>query len=201
MFPSKLGDKIVIKCKCGFIKPFIGNETNVYKITTDIKHSFNEESIFLCACSQKFLNRDDFLEHSRTCQKCKEHNFIIREKLKEEKLLVQKKRETRSVKAAKERIAVAKKTQELKQIRRAKLFLQTLIDKGYLIYYRTEGLIFLKKKVRCFNCGSEVSINDYIYDKLIGSLDSRRIDYISLDCPECKLKCQIDFFEENKYYV
>jgi len=37
MFPDKVNYKLVMKCKCGFTKPFDENKANSYKISSNIK--------------------------------------------------------------------------------------------------------------------------------------------------------------------
>jgi len=69
MFPDKVNYKLVMKCKCGFTKPFDENKANSYKISSNIKHLCTEESIYRCVCSKKFQSHVEFLEHTRNCKK------------------------------------------------------------------------------------------------------------------------------------
>ena len=78
MFPHKIGNNFVVKCKCGFTKPISENMTSIYKITTKVTHSFKEESIYRSFCGEKFHSRNEFLNHPNTCQKCKNHNNELR---------------------------------------------------------------------------------------------------------------------------
>lgn len=93
MFPTKIDEKVVFKCKCGRIMPFFENNVNTYKITTNIKHTYNEENIYRSLCGKKFQSHAEFLNHSTTCQKCKKLDIDIKEKKKQEKIKEQRQRE------------------------------------------------------------------------------------------------------------
>lgn len=118
MFPSKLDDKTIIKCKCGIIKPLFENSINSYKITTNIKHSYKEENIYLSTCGKKFQTQTAFLNHSSTCQKCKEIKIESIKKIKEEKLKKQKQRE--ADRKSEEKLMKLRQKRELIEERRKK---------------------------------------------------------------------------------
>ena len=47
MLPSTQNGKKVLKCKCGYIKPFPEQKSDLYKLKTKIEHSIREEVINL----------------------------------------------------------------------------------------------------------------------------------------------------------
>ncbi len=126
MLPTKIGDKIVIKCKCGITKPFSEVMTNSYKITMNIGHPFNQESIYRCICGNKFSTYATFLDHTAICQKCKEYNIEHLKRSEERKFheKVQKQEMKKSIKRS-------KINWEKEFSRKAKLIYQCACGKEY----------------------------------------------------------------------
>jgi DNA-directed RNA polymerase subunit M/transcription elongation factor TFIIS len=170
MFPVKVKDILVMKCKCGVTKPFNENITNAYKIKKKIEHSFNEENIYRCICNKKFSSPEEFSNHSTTCKKAKElniksnrkiTNYLKKKKAEEEKALIKK---------------------------RAKKFFQTMEKQGVLLNLGGMGVGYLKPffKAKCFNCGNEAVIKNYFKDKV-----QDEIATIEFYCAECKMRTEI----------
>lgn len=134
MFPDKINGELLLRCKCGVIKPLYKDNFSAYKITTPIKHSYQKENIYRSFCGKKFMSSTELIRHTKTCQKCIDNDYLnqIVKKRKKEEEKRDKKRKLKLLKEKKDRT-------------RNEVMKRKFIQKNKIIYHCVCGKQIIEK--------------------------------------------------------